>query len=131
MFAKETEEVDTGQDRSRSQGEEESELSTSRRITRRPHLRLHPPKTMTNHYSCFMGDDIINTLSLYCDESCCGCIVLNSACVVLTRLLSPPRAPTAVTPRLEVGRVTRRGFCTVQCNRLRETACQNQSLKQL
>ena len=45
--------------------------------------------------------------------------------------MSPPRAPTAVTPRLEVGRVTRRGFCTVQCNRLRETACQNQSLKQL
>ena len=86
---------------------------------------------MTNHYSCFMGDDIINTLSSYCDESCCGCIVLNSACVVLTRLLSPPRAPTAVTPRLEVGRVTRRGFCTVQCNRLRETAGQNQSLKQL
>ena len=55
----------------------------------------------------------------------------NSSCVVPTLLLSPPRAPTAVNPRLEVGRVTRRGFCTVQCNRLRETAGQNQSLKQL
>ena len=64
MFAKETEEVDTGQDRARSKGEEESELSTSRRITRRPHLRLHPPKTMTNYYSCFMGDDIIQHFGL-------------------------------------------------------------------